>query len=48
LRTKRVSRFALSPGDETIGGFQAVAHYAFWAAVLGWLAMTVGVAAKGI
>jgi len=30
------------------GGFQAVARYAFWAAVLGWLAMTVGVAAKGI
>jgi len=30
------------------GGFQAIAHYAFWAAFLGWLAMTVGVAAKGI
>jgi len=30
------------------GGFEAIAHYAFWAALLGWLAMTVGVAAKGI
>jgi hypothetical protein len=30
------------------GGFQAVSHYAFWLAVLGWLAMTVGVAFKGI
>jgi len=30
------------------GGFQAIAHYAFWAALLGWLAMTIGVAAKGI
>jgi hypothetical protein len=30
------------------GGFQAMAHYAFWAAMLGWLAMTIGVAAKGI
>lgn len=29
-------------------GFQAIAHYAFWAALLGWLAMTIGVAAKGI
>jgi hypothetical protein len=30
------------------GGFQAIAQYAFWAAFLGWLAMTIGVAAKGI
>jgi len=30
------------------GSFQAVSHYAFWLAVLGWLAMTVGVAFKGI
>jgi len=29
------------------GGFRAVSHYAFWLAV-GWLAMTVGVAFKGI
>jgi hypothetical protein len=32
----------------TGGGFQAVSHYAYWLAVLGWLAMTVGVAFKGI
>jgi len=30
------------------GGFQAVSQCAFWLAVLGWLAMTVGVAFKGI
>ena len=30
------------------GGFQAVSHYAFWLAVLSWLAMTVGVAFKSI
>jgi hypothetical membrane protein len=30
------------------GGFAVVSHYAFWAALLGWLAMTIGVAAKGI
>jgi NADH:ubiquinone oxidoreductase subunit 5 (subunit L)/multisubunit Na+/H+ antiporter MnhA subunit len=30
------------------GGFQTIAHYAFWAAILGWLAMMIGVAAKGI
>ncbi len=30
------------------GGFDAISHYAFWAALLGWLAMTIGVAAKGI
>jgi hypothetical protein len=30
------------------GGFQAIAHYACWAALLGLLAMTIGVAAKGI
>ena len=30
------------------GGFQDVSHYAYWLALLGWLAMTVGVAFKGI
>jgi len=30
------------------GGVQTIGHYAFWAATLGWLAMTIGVAAKGI
>ena len=30
------------------GGFQGVSHYAYWLALLGWLAMTVGVAFKGI
>jgi len=30
------------------GGFDAISHYAFWAALLGWLAMGIGVAAKGI
>ena len=29
-------------------GFQGVSHYAYWLALLGWLAMTVGVAFKGI
>jgi hypothetical protein len=30
------------------GGFQAVAHYAFWAAAIGWLVLAIGVGAKGV
>ena len=30
------------------GGFAAVAHYAFWIAVLGWALLTAGVAMKGV
>ncbi len=30
------------------GGFDAISHYAFWIAMFGWLAMAIGVAAKGI
>ena len=30
------------------GGFPAVSYYAYWLALLGWLAMTIGVAFKGI
>lgn len=30
------------------GGFAAVAHYAFWIAVLGWGLLAAGVAVKGV
>ncbi|HUU24375.1 MAG TPA: hypothetical protein VMW68_02240 [Methyloceanibacter sp.] len=30
------------------GGFAAVAHIAFWIAILGWGLMTAGVALKGV
>jgi hypothetical protein len=30
------------------GGFAAVAHYAFWIAILGWGLMAAGVAMKGV
>jgi len=30
------------------GGFQAVGHYAFWASLLGWLVLLIGVSAKGV
>ncbi len=30
------------------GGFAAVAHYAFWIAVLGWALLAAGTALKGI
>jgi hypothetical protein len=30
------------------GGFASVAHYAFWVAILGWVAMVIGVAVKGL
>lgn len=30
------------------GGFEAVANYAFWIAILGWALMTAGVAMKGV
>jgi hypothetical protein len=29
-------------------GFASVAHYAFWVAILGWVAMVIGVAVKGL
>ena len=30
------------------GGFQAVGHYAFWASLLSWLVLLIGVSAKGV
>lgn len=30
------------------GGFAAVAHFAFWIAVLGWALLMAGVAMKGV
>jgi len=30
------------------GGFQAIGHYVFWLAVLGWVALAAGVAMKGV
>ena len=30
------------------GGFAVVGHYAFWAALLGWLVLMIGVSAKGV
>jgi hypothetical protein len=30
------------------GGFESVSHFAFWAAMLGWGMLTVGVAMKGV
>ena len=34
--------------DVLEGGFQTVGHYAFWASLLGWLVLMIGVAAKGV
>ena len=41
-----IALYLLGVFGVTGGGFQAVSHYAFWLAVLGWLAMTVGVAQR--
>ena len=30
------------------GGFASVAHFAFWASVLGWAMLTAGVLMKGV
>ena len=30
------------------GGFEAVAHFAFWIAIIAWGLMTAGVAMKGV
>jgi hypothetical protein len=30
------------------GGFGSVSHFAFWAAMLGWGMLTIGVAMKGV
>lgn len=30
------------------GGFASIGHFAFWAAILGWVMLTLGVALKGV
>ena len=30
------------------GGFAAVAHYAFWIAIIGWVLLAIGVSMKGV
>jgi len=33
---------------EALGLIENVLHFAFWTVIAGWLAMTVGVASKGV
>ncbi|MGH6791715.1 MAG: hypothetical protein ACRECF_03135 [Methyloceanibacter sp.] len=40
--------YFLGAFDVFEAGFQAVGHYAFWAALLGWLVLLIGVSAKGV